>query len=61
MLSPYLVDWENINFENSLTVVKALQPGNVMKVLKNLVKWVAHQQQEPSYPYLSLSFRLSWD
>ena len=34
MFSPYPVDWENINFENSLTAVKALQPGNAMKVLK---------------------------
>ena len=34
LFSPYLVDWENINFENSLTAVKALQPGNAMKVLK---------------------------
>ena len=34
MFSPYLVDWENINFEVCLAVVKNLHSGNAMKVWK---------------------------
>ena len=34
MFSPYLVDWENINFDVCLAAVKKLHTGNAMKVIK---------------------------
>ena len=34
MFSPYLVEWENINFSASLDACKALHIGNSMKIIK---------------------------
>ena len=38
MFSPYLVDWENINFDIGLAAVKTLHSGHAMKVLKTWLK-----------------------
>ena len=34
MFSPYIVPWDDMTFANSLAMVKALHPGNAMKVIK---------------------------
>ena len=40
------LDWNNINFENSLAAVKKLNSGNVMNILKNMAECLDHLQQD---------------
>ena len=52
MFSPYLVDWENINFTTSLNACKALHIGNSMKVIKTWLNgWHSSSRCQAAQPY----------
>ena len=52
MFSPYLVDWENINFTTSLNACKALHIGNSTKVIKTgLNEWHSSSRCQAAQPY----------
>ena len=60
MFSPYLVDWENINFSASLDACKALHIGNSMKIIKTWLNgWHSSSRCQAAQPF-PLSFWLSW-
>ena len=55
------LDWNKINFDNSLAAVKKLNSGNVMKITKTIAKCVDHlQHDQRCQRCLSMSFWLQW-
>ena len=42
MFAPFVLDWDNIHFENSIAALKPLYTGKVMDIKKTLLNgWIA--------------------